>query len=194
MTATFDEKLRLLLDPNYQSSPAAAAAALDNSCAESQQLFQSPIKKGVPLKQRSRSFQQEGDDEPEANSNSRSKPVELKRGRLVDKTKEKPPFLRGHSASNILHGQQAGPATHLRRNNSLTKEEKHELNVRKRAELDTSQVAALLDEKENEDNRCVKFKMCLFGWVVNLFIFSETCFAWWWLALTPALWPSTAKR
>ena len=58
------------------------------------------------------------------------------------------------------HGHSA--ATHLRRNNSLTKEEKHELNLRKREQMiqatDTCsgvQHAALHDEKENEDNRLV---------------------------------------
>ena len=91
--------------------------------------------------------------------------VELKRGRLVDKTKEKPvrPFLRGHSASNILinntGGQEGGLGlsannsstpgfVNLRRNNSLSKEEKQELNIRKQQEH-----MSAADEKENEDNR-----------------------------------------
>ena len=82
------------------------------------------------VKQRSRSLGMSHDPCIEMDSNKR-KQVELKRGRLVDKTKE-PPFLRGHSASNILG-----------RNNSLTKEEKQELNAKRRD----------LEEKENLEDR-----------------------------------------
>ena len=93
----------------------------------------------------------------------------------MDKTKEKPvrPFLRGHSASNILinntgacqpesgglglSANNSSGFANLRRNNSLSKEEKQVLNIRKQQE----QMNAA-DEKENEDNRYV-LTIWLFG-------------------------------
>jgi len=184
LTATFDEKLRLLLDPHYQSTGGGDPVSSNPTTDPPQPLVRNtPLKMdsnrqvAMPLKQqRSRSLQQHQnqaelakDCEVLTSSNNRlvgGRPaVELKRGRLVDKTKEKPvrPFLRGHSASNILinntGGQEGGLGlsannsstpgfVNLRRNNSLSKEEKQELNIRKQQE----QMSAA-DEKENEDNR-----------------------------------------
>ena len=130
LTATFDEKLRLLLDPHYQSSPSAVNrdSSSDQMSSQQQQMTaanSSPAGGRVmyPLKQRSRSLQQQehetgpevGHSVPEAALGNR-KPggTELKRGRLVDKTKDpRPPFLRGHSASNILNTTQWGTFEYL---------------------------------------------------------------------------------
>ena len=109
------------MDPHYQSS----SPKVPPKKSSLPMRYSKESNNSTRIKQRSKSLVMASQDPAVVVSDSRiRKAVDLKRGKLVDKTKE-PPFVG------------------LRRNNSLTKEEKQEVNLR-RKESDTAEAQKLM--------------------------------------------------
>lgn len=160
LTASFDEKLRLLLDPHYHQTSSSASASPGvrsvslGSC--SPRIAAGPggttASSGLGGKPSSdlgdllRGLIPPYQELPGA----LGKKTELKRGRLVDK-KQEPPLLRQSSS----HQRQSASDLSLKRNNSLTKEEKQELNSSRRnassASGDHFSAKESLDDEEHRN-------------------------------------------
>ena len=159
LTASFDQKMRLLLDPHYQSSSSVTSSSsegqvkllvgerMEDTMEESMVENITPLTRTINKKQldEARNILQQ------AKSGRR---VELRRSGRVDKSLEperrQERRLRSEPVSGGQVLRQVNTKRQLNRSDSLTKQEKTELNLRAKAGEKENSVASLREQFEGK--------------------------------------------
>jgi len=155
LTASFDQKMRLLLDPHYQSSGSVTSSSSEGQMkAVVGDRLEDNMEAVAPYGNKSLNKKQLDEARNILQQVKSAKRVELRRSGRVDKSLE-PEKRQGrrlrHEGQQVL--RQVNVKRQLNRSDSLTKQEKTELNLRAKAGEKENTVAALRDQFEGKADK-----------------------------------------
>merc|ERR1719187_2120934 len=155
LTASFDQKMRLLLDPHYQSSGSVTSSSSEGQMkAVVGDRLEDNMEAVAPYGNKSLNKKQLDEARNILQQVKSAKRVELRRSGRVDKSLE-PEKRQGrrlrHEGQQVL--RQVNVKRQLKRSDSLTKQEKTELNLRAKAGEKENTVAALRDQFEGKTDK-----------------------------------------